>query len=87
MVYDKDGNSGYSELGHKHKHKKKGPPAHAPANGYRAKHQYGRRHQIIWKWKTASKYLKMEDDLKKLENGRRPQKIGTWKTTFSFQIE
>jgi hypothetical protein len=24
----------------KHKHKKGGPPAHAPAHGYRAKHQY-----------------------------------------------
>ena len=40
VVYDKDGQSGYSEIGHKHKHKKKGPPAHAPAHGYRAKHQY-----------------------------------------------
>jgi len=40
VVYEKDGNSGYSEVGHKHKHKKKGPPAHAPAHGYRAKHQY-----------------------------------------------
>ena len=25
---------------YKHKHKKNGPPAHAPAHGYRAKHQY-----------------------------------------------
>ena len=40
VVYEKDGNHGYSEVGHKHKHKKKGPPAHAPAHGYRAKHQY-----------------------------------------------
>jgi len=35
VVYD---NSGYSEVGHKHK--KGGPPPHAPAHGYRAKHQY-----------------------------------------------
>lgn len=34
LVYD----SGYSEAGHKHK--KNGPPAHAPAHGYRAKHRY-----------------------------------------------
>lgn len=34
FVYD----SGYSESGHTHK--KKGPPAHAPAHGYRAKHHY-----------------------------------------------
>jgi hypothetical protein len=40
VVYEKDGNSEYSEVGHKHKHKKKGPPPHAPAHGYRAKHQY-----------------------------------------------
>jgi hypothetical protein len=40
VVYEKDGNSEYSEVGHKHKHKKKGPPSHAPAHGYRAKHQY-----------------------------------------------
>lgn len=40
VVYEKDGNSGYSEVGYKHKHKKKGPPAHAPAHGYRAKYQY-----------------------------------------------
>ena len=42
VVYEKEGNSGYSEAGHhKHKHKKKGgPPPHAPAHGYRAKHQY-----------------------------------------------
>ena len=38
VVYDKDANSGYSEAGHKHK--KGGPPSHAPAHGYRAKHQY-----------------------------------------------
>ena len=40
VVYEKDGNPEYSEVSHKHKHKKKGPPAHAPAHGYRAKHQY-----------------------------------------------
>ena len=40
VVYEKGGNSGYSEAGYKNKHKKKGPPAHAPAHGYRAKHQY-----------------------------------------------
>jgi len=40
VVYEEEGKSGYSEVGHKHKHKKNGPPAHAPAHGYRAKHQY-----------------------------------------------
>ena len=40
VVYEKKGNSEYSEVAHKHKHKKKGPPAHAPAHGYRTKHQY-----------------------------------------------
>ncbi len=42
VKYGKDGNSGYSkaEHKHKHKHKKGGPPAHAPAHGYRAKHKY-----------------------------------------------
>jgi hypothetical protein len=40
VVY-KDGNQGYSEVGHKHEYEKKGgPPPHAPAHGYRAKHQY-----------------------------------------------
>ena len=38
IVYEKKGNSQHSEIDHKHK--KKGPPAHAPAHGYRAKHQY-----------------------------------------------
>ncbi len=38
VVYEKDGKSGYSEVGYKHK--KEGPPPHAPAHGYRAKHQY-----------------------------------------------
>ncbi len=40
VKYEKDGNSGYSKAEHKHKHKKGGPPAHAPAHGYRAKHKY-----------------------------------------------
>jgi hypothetical protein len=40
VVYEKNDNSGYSEAGEKHKHRKGGPPAHAPAHGYRAKHQY-----------------------------------------------
>jgi hypothetical protein len=42
VVYEneKDGNQGYSKKHHKHKHKKGGPPAHAPAHGYRAKHKY-----------------------------------------------
>ncbi len=35
---EKEGDSGYSEA--EHKHKKGGPPAHAPAHGYRTKHQY-----------------------------------------------
>ena len=30
----------YSKKDHKHKPKKGGPPAHAPAHGYRAKHHY-----------------------------------------------
>ncbi len=34
--YEKDDNSGYSVVDHK----KGGPPPHAPAHGYRAKHQY-----------------------------------------------
>ena len=38
VVHKKDSNSGYSEV--VHKHKKGGPPPHAPAHGYRAKHQY-----------------------------------------------
>ena len=40
VKYEKDNNSGYSEANHKHKHKKGGPPPHAPAHGYRAKHHY-----------------------------------------------
>ena len=38
--YEKKGDSGYSKAEHKHKHKKGGPPARAPAHGYRAKHKY-----------------------------------------------
>ena len=40
VAYEKDGNSGYSEAGHKDQNERKGPPPHAPARGYRAKHQY-----------------------------------------------
>jgi len=40
VAYEKDDNSGHSEAGLKHKHKKGGPPPHAPAHGYRAKHKY-----------------------------------------------
>ena len=40
VKYEKEGDSGYSKAEHKHKHKKGGPPAHAPAHGYRAKHKY-----------------------------------------------
>ena len=36
--YEKKDDSGYSKA--EHKHKKGGPPAHAPAHGYRAKHKY-----------------------------------------------
>jgi hypothetical protein len=44
--YEKKDDSGYSKAEHnhkhkyKHKHKKGGPPAHAKAHGYRAKHKY-----------------------------------------------
>jgi len=38
--YETKDNSGYSKAEHKHKHKKGGPPAHAKAHGYRAKHKY-----------------------------------------------
>jgi hypothetical protein len=38
VVYEKDGHSGYSVAGHKHK--KGSPPPHAPAHGYRAKYRY-----------------------------------------------
>ena len=38
VKYEKEDDSGYSKT--EHKHKKGGPPAHAPAHGYRAKHQY-----------------------------------------------
>jgi len=40
VEYEKGDNSGYSETDHKYKHKKGGPPPHAPAHGYRAKHHY-----------------------------------------------
>ena len=40
VVYEKEGSHGYSKKDHKHKHKKGGPPAHAPAHGNRAKHKY-----------------------------------------------
>ncbi len=36
--YEKKDESRYSKA--EHKHKKGGPPAHAPAHGYRAKHKY-----------------------------------------------
>jgi hypothetical protein len=38
VEYEKENNSGYSEVNHKHK--KGGPPPHAPAHGYRARHRY-----------------------------------------------
>ena len=40
--YERKDDSGYSnsKAEHKHKHKKGGPPAHAKAHGYRAKHKY-----------------------------------------------
>jgi hypothetical protein len=42
VVYQKNGNHGYSEVDHhKHEHNQKGgPPPHAPAHGYRVKQQY-----------------------------------------------
>ena len=40
VEYEKEDNSGYSKADHKYKHKKGGPPPHAPAHGYRAKHHY-----------------------------------------------
>ena len=40
VKYEKEGNSGYSKSDHKHSQKKGGPPAHARAHGYRAKHKY-----------------------------------------------
>jgi len=40
VKYEKEDNSRYSKAEHKHKHKKGGPPAHAKAHGYRAKHKY-----------------------------------------------
>jgi hypothetical protein len=38
--YERKDDSGYSKAEHKHRHKKDGPPAHAKAHGYRAKHKY-----------------------------------------------
>ena len=38
VVDGKDRDSGYSEA--EHNHQRGGPPPHAPAHGYRAKHQY-----------------------------------------------
>ncbi len=38
VVYENEGDSGYSEASRNHK--KGGPPSHAPAHGYRAKYQY-----------------------------------------------
>ena len=35
-------------------------------------------------WKTTSTFWQMEDDLNYLENGRRPQFFGKWKTTSIF---
>ena len=40
IVYENDNNSEYSHVNHEHKHNEKGPPAHAPAHGYRTKHHY-----------------------------------------------
>jgi hypothetical protein len=40
VKYEKEGNSGYSKSDPKHNQKKGGPPAHAKAHGYRAKHKY-----------------------------------------------
>ena len=38
--WEKDSESEQQQVKSKSKHKKGGPPAHAPAHGYRAKHQY-----------------------------------------------
>jgi len=40
VEYEKKDKPGYSKADHKHKPRKGGPPAHAPAHGYRAKHHY-----------------------------------------------
>jgi hypothetical protein len=40
VKYEKEDDSGYSKAEPKPKHKTGGPPAHAPAHGYRAKHKY-----------------------------------------------
>ena len=39
FTWGKDSEPEQQQVKHKHKHKKGGPPAHAPAHGYRAKHQ------------------------------------------------
>ena len=40
VKYEKEGNSGYSKSDRKYSQQKGGPPAHAKAHGYRAKHKY-----------------------------------------------
>lgn len=40
FTWGKDKETEDHQVQHKHKHKKGGPPAHAPAHGYRAKHKY-----------------------------------------------
>lgn len=40
VVHENGNDSGYSQVNNKDKHEKKGPPPHAPAHGYRAKHYY-----------------------------------------------
>jgi len=40
VQYEKKDKSHHAKPDHKHKPKKGGPPAHAPAHGYRAKHHY-----------------------------------------------
>ena len=40
IKWGKDNNAEQQQVEHKSKKKKGGPPAHAPAHGYRAKHQY-----------------------------------------------
>jgi hypothetical protein len=38
-------------------------------------------------WKTTLNFLKMEEDLKLFENGRRPQSFWKWKKTTSKMFE
>ena len=40
VVHENGSDSGYSQVNHNYRHEKKGPPPHAPAHGYRAKHYY-----------------------------------------------